>query len=150
MALDPRFRALFETFFEEAAEGLTDAEGALLNMQPGDEDDELVNLLFRSIHSIKGGGGTFGFTHLGRLSHVMETLLDQVREGTRHLEAQSQDLLLESVDCLRCILIAHKEAVEVDTERCERLSLEIEAILAGDEPPAGAPAPAAKAPEPDA
>ncbi len=130
MALDPRFRALFETFFEEAAEGLTAAEGALLNLSPGSEDSELVNLLFRSIHSIKGGGGTFGFTHLGRLSHVMETLLDQVREGSRHLESHSQDLLLQSVDCLRCILIAHKEAVDVDEERCERLSLEIESILA--------------------
>ncbi len=129
MALDPQFRALFDTFFEEAAEGLTDAEGALLSMQPGDEDDELVNLLFRSIHSIKGGGGTFGFTHLGRLSHVMETLLDQVREGTRHLEAASQDLLLESVDCLRGILIAHKEEEEIDVERCERLSSSIEEIL---------------------
>ncbi len=129
MALDPQFRALFDTFFEEAAEGLTEAEGALLSMQPGNEDDELVNLLFRSIHSIKGGGGTFGFSHLGRLSHVMETLLDQVREGTRHLEAASQDLLLESVDCLRGILIAHKEEEEIDVERCERLSRSIEEIL---------------------
>ncbi|MCP4449243.1 MAG: chemotaxis protein CheA [Myxococcales bacterium] len=129
MTLDPKFRNLFDTFFEEAAEGLTAAEGALLNLRLGDEDEELVNLLFRSIHSIKGGGGTFGFTHLGRLSHVMETLLDQVREGARHLQANSQDLLLESVDCLRCILIAHKEAELVDIERCERLSLEIERIL---------------------
>ena len=73
----------FEVFFEESLEGLDVMESELLNLTPGDVDNETINTIFRAAHSIKGGSGTFGFTHVSDFTHVLETLLDQIREGSR-------------------------------------------------------------------
>ena len=96
----------FEVFFEESFEGLDAMESELLNLTPGEADSETLNTIFRAAHSIKGGSGTFGFTSVSDFTHVLETLLDQIRQGQRQLEAQHVNLLLRSVDCLREMLQA--------------------------------------------
>ncbi len=90
----------FDVFFEESFEGLDIMEAELLNLQPGHEDSETINTIFRAAHSIKGGSGTFGFTSVANFTHVLETLLDQIRDGRRQLTAEHVNLLLQSVDCL--------------------------------------------------
>jgi len=57
--------------------------------------------LDRAAHSIKGGSGTFGFTEVSDFTHLMETLLDEVRDGLRSLTRELVDALLKSCDCLR-------------------------------------------------
>jgi two-component system chemotaxis sensor kinase CheA len=84
----------FEVFFEESFEGLDVMESELLNLQPGTPDDEIINTIFRSAHSIKGGSGTFGFSSVADFTHVVETLLDQIRDGQRQLTQQQIDLFL--------------------------------------------------------
>jgi two-component system chemotaxis sensor kinase CheA len=79
-------------------------EAELLNLEPGDVDSEIINTIFRAAHSIKGGSGTFGFMAIADFTHVLETLLDQIRNGERELESLHIDLLLKSVDCLRGML----------------------------------------------
>lgn len=96
----------FEVFFEESFEGLDAMEAELLNLVPGEEDLETINTIFRAAHSIKGGSGTFGFNSVSDFTHVLETLLDQIREGKRELTAEHVNLLLKSVDCLRALLSA--------------------------------------------
>ena len=91
----------FEVFFEESFEGLDAMEAELLNLVPGEEDLETINTIFRAAHSIKGGSGTFGFTAVADFTHVLETLLDQIREGSRDLTAEHVNLLLKSVVCGR-------------------------------------------------
>jgi two-component system chemotaxis sensor kinase CheA len=66
-----------DIFFQECDEGLVQAESGLLALQSGQHDDETINTIFRSVHSIKGGSGAFGFTHLQHFTHHFETLLDQ-------------------------------------------------------------------------
>ena len=56
-------------------------EAELLNLVPGEEDLETINTIFRAAHSIKGGSGTFGFSSVSDFTHVLETLLDQIRQG---------------------------------------------------------------------
>ena len=73
----------FEVFFEESFEGLDTMEAELLNLVPGEEDLETINTIFRAAHSIKGGSGTFGFNSVAEFTHVLETLLDQIRQGER-------------------------------------------------------------------
>ena len=72
-----------QTFFEESFEGLDNMETALLNLDIGDADPDTVNTIFRAAHSIKGGSATFGFSAIASFTHVMETLLDEVRDGKR-------------------------------------------------------------------
>jgi len=119
----------FEVFFEESFEGLDAMEAELLNLEPGDLDSETINTIFRAAHSIKGGSGTFGFNSVADFTHVLETLLDQIRNGERNLETIHVNLLLKSVDCLREMLGALQSEQEPDLTESNVLKAEFEIIL---------------------
>ena len=118
-----------QVFFEESFEGLDIMESELLDMDPADVDDETVNNIFRAAHSIKGGAGTFGFMPVSEFTHVLETLLDEIRSGKRSMEPRYVDLFLQSVDCLRGMLSDMQEGNDPETERPAELRKEFEVIL---------------------
>ncbi|WP_020482361.1 chemotaxis protein CheA [Methylomonas sp. MK1] len=103
-----------QVFFEESFEGLDAMESGLLNLDLGDVNVEDINTIFRAAHSIKGGSGTFGFTAVSDFTHVMETLLDEMRDGRRKITQPAVDVLLGSVDCLRDMLQSIQNGSEVD------------------------------------
>lgn len=105
-----------QVFFEESFEGLDAMESGLLNLDMGDVDVDEINTIFRAAHSIKGGSGTFGFTAVSDFTHVMETLLDEMRDGRRQVTQQAVDVLLGSVDCLREMLQAIQDGNEIDQQ----------------------------------
>lgn len=118
-----------QVFFEESFEGLDVMESELLDMDPADVDDETVNNIFRAAHSIKGGAGTFGFMPVSEFTHVLETLLDEIRSGKRSMEPRYVDLFLQSVDCLRGMLSDMQDGNDPETERPAELRKEFEVIL---------------------
>ncbi|GAB1258094.1 hypothetical protein NBRC116494_25960 [Aurantivibrio plasticivorans] len=121
-----------QVFFEESFEGLDSMESALMELDPDAIDAETINCIFRAAHSIKGGSATFGFNVVSEFTHVLETLLDEVRSGTRSISADDVDLLLQSVDCLRDLLGSIQSESDIDTSRSDELKQEFEKILAGD------------------
>lgn len=98
----------FQMFFEESIELLDDVEKTLLNINVADYSDDEINLIFRGMHSIKGGSSTFGFTDISEFTHTLETYLDYVRNKTLSLSTESVDLLLKSVDCIRGLIAKHQ------------------------------------------
>jgi two-component system chemotaxis sensor kinase CheA len=141
-----------DTFFEESFEALDSMEAALLKLSAGEVDKELINTIFRVAHSIKGGSATFGFTDVAGFTHILETLLDELRAGKRQVHPALVDLLLRSGDLMRELLVATKEKQELNKGRIAALHREIEAELAAPAtavpaptvaPPAAAPAAAA-------
>lgn len=104
-------------------------EAELLNLVPGEEDLETINTIFRAAHSIKGGSGTFGFSAVADFTHVLETLLDQIREGSRDLTAEHVNLLLKSVDCLRALLRTLQAEQQPDLTEADELRIKFEEIL---------------------
>ena len=121
-----------QVFFEESFEGLEVMESALLALSQGSDDPELIHLIFRSAHSIKGGSGTFGFTAVANFTHVMETLLDEMREGKREISETALTLLLESGDILRNMLEAARDGCEFDAERANGVQKRLESMLNGE------------------
>lgn len=117
-----------QVFFEECFEGLEAMESGLLSLDIGDIDSEVINTIFRAAHSIKGGSGTFGFTVVAEYTHIMETLLDEMRDGRRPVTKQAVDVLLGSVDCLREMLtsIQNEEDVNMVSAAKHQAALEIE------------------------
>lgn len=113
MAID--MAQFHQVFFEESFEGLDAMESGLLNLDPGGVNGEDINTIFRAAHSIKGGSGTFGFTAVSNFTHVMETLLDEMRDGRRQVTQEAINVLLGSVDCLREMLRAIQDGVEIDS-----------------------------------
>lgn len=95
-----------QVFFEESLEGLEVMESELLKLNVQQPDPETINTIFRAAHSIKGGSATFGFNQVAGFTHLLETLLDEIRDGRREMTANHQDMLLLSVDLLRNMLQA--------------------------------------------
>ncbi len=120
-----------QVFFEESFEGLEVMESGLLNLDMGDVDEEEINTIFRAAHSIKGGSGTFGFTAVSDFTHVMETLLDEMRDGRRQVTQPAVDVLLGSVDCLKEMLTAIQDEQEVDEARVAEYKHVLETELNG-------------------
>ncbi|HOP15960.1 MAG TPA: chemotaxis protein CheA [Gammaproteobacteria bacterium] len=119
-----------QVFFEESFEGLDVMESGLLNMDPGKADVEEINAIFRAAHSIKGGSGTFGFMNVSDFTHVMETLLDEMRDGRRQVAADAVEVLLQSVDVLREMLTAARDGGSADETRAKTQYAELQRVLA--------------------
>ncbi len=118
-----------DVFFEECLEGLDVLESGLLNLDQSTDIEE-INAIFRAAHSIKGGAGTFGFPEISAFTHVMETLLDEMRDGRRAIEREAVDRLLASVDVLRGMVDAAQEGVANDEEKVREVQSGLEELLA--------------------
>ena len=117
------------TFLEESFEGLELMESSLLNLEQG--DDETINSIFRAAHSIKGGAGTFGFGHVTDFTHLVETLLDEMRDGRREINNEEVEVLLASVDCMRLMIEAIQNDDDYDPTSIEETSERLSFLLAG-------------------
>jgi len=103
-----------QTFIHEGRELLTDMENALLVIEQSEEKTELVNAIFRAAHTIKGSAGLFSLDHMVAFTHVVESLLDHVRDGK-----------LEIADQLVAVLLSC----------CDHIGLMVEAVAAGQTGP---------------
>lgn len=121
MAQDIDLSQFHAIFFEECSEGIEAMESGLLNLEDGQSDAETINTIFRAAHSIKGGAGTFGFNDLAEFTHGMESMLDEMREGRRPITRDAVSLLLESVDCLRELVLCCKDNQEIDSDAIANL-----------------------------
>src|SRR5450830_532328 len=106
----------FQVFFDEAEEGLAEMEKLLLAVNVSDPDDEELNAVFRAAHSIKGGSATFGLTDLTEITHVLESLLDRIRQGQMALTSEHVDAFLAAKDILKSMLDGHRHGTTVDLD----------------------------------
>jgi len=118
-----------QTFYEESFEGLDIMESELLNLDVGSADTETINTIFRAAHSIKGGSGTFGLSAVADYTHVLETLLDEMREGKRDVTQESVDIMLQSVDVLRDMLLALQGSHDLDHDDIASSHLRLTTLL---------------------
>ncbi|NVK89046.1 MAG: chemotaxis protein CheA [Gammaproteobacteria bacterium] len=122
-----------QVFFEESFDGLEVMEQNLLGLDPKQYDPEVVNTIFRAAHSIKGGSATFHFSSVAEFTHILETLLDQMRNGQREVSAHLVDLLLQSVDCLRQMLTRLQDNQPVDRREYAELEAKLENEIGGEQ-----------------
>ncbi|HEX3661417.1 MAG TPA: chemotaxis protein CheA [Acidobacteriaceae bacterium] len=114
-----------ETFLLESAEHIAAIESGLLELRSRPGDAELLNAIFRSAHSIKGGAGSFGLENLAHFTHKLESLLDRMRAMEIGVSEEIIALLLESTDVLRALLDSDADSAMLETAR--RLALRITA-----------------------
>ncbi|MDR6644170.1 two-component system chemotaxis sensor kinase CheA [Luteibacter sp. 1214] len=120
-----------KAFHEESLDGLDAMEQALLALDEGAEDPELINVVFRAAHSIKGGAATFGFTDVAAFTHVAENLMDEVRSGRRPMEKAVVELLLRSGDTVRDMLSLSMAGQPAATAESQALLAELSAMVSG-------------------
>ncbi len=126
----------YQVFFEETAEHLANMESLLLGLDVDAPSLEDLNAIFRAAHSIKGGSGTFGFTDMTGVTHILETLLDRLRKEELPLQAEMVDAFLAAGDTLRAMLEHHQGGPEADAEAVAEISARL-GRLAEDQPVGG-------------
>ncbi|WP_137938525.1 chemotaxis protein CheW [Chitinivorax sp. B] len=120
-----------QVFFEESAEHLDTMEQLLVAINPMEPIPDDLHSIFRAAHSIKGGSGTFGFTDLADVTHILENQLDRLRHGKAKLSAHLVDVFLRAVDVLRQMLDCHKAGDEPDVTQQQAICGELHALDVG-------------------
>lgn len=118
-------------FVEEATDNINDLEDALLLLDNNREDKELIERIFRAMHTIKGGGDMFGFSVLGGFTHHLENLYDLVRGGKIKVTQELLDVTLSSVDHMK-ILLANNEITPEIENQSKQLLEQIKKVSNGE------------------
>ncbi len=129
--------SLLQEFVAESKEHLSSIEPDLLTLEKGggNMDEQIINRVFRAIHSIKGASGFFGLVNLKNLSHTMESVLMLIRDGQLSPTPEIMDPLLAGVDKLNIML---DDIQESETVACQDLIVRLEIILGKPDAGAGA------------
>lgn len=89
-----------EIFIEESKEHLQSLNETLLVLEKSPEDVERINEVFRVAHTLKGMAGTMGFKRMNHLTHNMENVLSEIRNGTIKINPALLDVLFQCLDAL--------------------------------------------------
>jgi two-component system chemotaxis sensor kinase CheA len=117
------------TFMEEARELLAEMEAILLRAEDGSSLEDDLNALFRCAHTIKGSGGLFGLDEVVRFAHVVENVLDRLRNGKLQFDSDLISLLLACQDHIAHLIAAIAENTEVPVARSDQLLSRLQAVL---------------------
>ncbi len=102
---DEQDPTLIAEFVSESVQGLKEIESDLLTLESeGSTDSELVNRIFRTVHTIKGSGGYLKLSSLVSVAHRAETLLDNIRFGTQDPTPTVTDAILGAIDTIKQML----------------------------------------------
>ena len=135
---------IIDSFISESKEHLNTIEDdfLLLEQQADKPEEELLNKVFRAIHSVKGAAGFLGLENMTRLSHVMEALLTMMRDGEIRPESNFIDALLAGTDLLTTMLddVNHSDNIDI-TKAYDRLTTLLGRQLAPKSPDASSDPP---------
>ena len=118
----------FQVFFDETEELLAEKERLLLGLDLSDPDAEDIDAIFRAAHSIKGGAATFGLSDMAEVTHVMESLLDQVRTGNMRLTSEHVEVFLQAKDVIKMLRDGHQHGTEVNQNMVAEVMARLEAL----------------------
>ncbi|MCZ9927351.1 chemotaxis protein CheA [Brachyspira hyodysenteriae] len=136
-------------FLSEANEIVEGLENDLVLLEDNKSDEDLLNKIFRSAHTLKSSAGTVGFTIMSELNHVAENLLEKVRSGKLDVTPQMITVLLEFLDTVKLMLqnIVDGKSETEGVTNIDSLKAKIKAIADGNDVSTAAATPKAS-PEP--
>ncbi|WP_126660981.1 chemotaxis protein CheA [Haloterrigena salifodinae] len=129
------------TFVHESEEDIQKLNNALLDLENDPDGNEAIETVFRVAHNLKGNFGIMGFATASELSHAVEDLLDQIRDGRLEVTSERMDLVFEAVDQIELMVDEIAENGEPTTDPAEtiesiRASIDGESAQAATEQPA--------------
>ena len=136
---------MLNLFVQESSEHLQTLETDLMALESNPSDSPLLNSIFRSVHSLKGGAGFFGFDPIVRLAHAMESVMSLLRDAVFVADQSIISLLISSADKLNLMLGNPERAAEI---ACAGEIAGLQAILDGTSSGGGAPTSAKETPAP--
>ena len=116
---DDEMLEIIESFFVETDELLDRLGQDLIRLDQGDSDPDLLNGIFRSVHTIKGTSSFLGFGKMSELAHKSEDLFNRFRKGELQVTPEKMDVIFESNDLLKSILQQIKSEMNDDIDLTE-------------------------------
>lgn len=99
-------------FIEEATEIIEKLDIDIIRFEEQSSDFDLLNEIFRGVHTLKGNANAFGFTRLGEFVHHFEDLLDHYRNTQEEIEVRNLELFVGSVDVIKEVMTCELDAIE--------------------------------------
>lgn len=121
------------SFFIECEELLESLQDGLILMENGDSDSETINVVFRAVHSIKGGAGAFGLDDLVAFAHRFETAMDEVRAGRFMPDAEAIKLFFVCADLLGDLVRAARDDSSVPEDKTTPVLNELDRLVGCEE-----------------
>jgi two-component system chemotaxis sensor kinase CheA len=118
-----------EIFIDETKEHLQSLNQQLLVLETEPENSETINEIFRAAHSLKGMAGTMGFKRMQRLTHDMENVFSEIRNGKMGVTAELVDVLFKGLDALEGYLSNIQASADEGTEDYEDIIQQLNSIL---------------------
>ena len=129
-----------EIFIDETKEHVQNLNSQILELEQDPENSDVVNEIFRAAHSLKGMAGTMGFKRMQTLTHDMENVFSEVRNGSIKVNASIIDVVFQCLDALEEYLANIQESADEGTNDNEPIIKELNNILNGGGGAAATPA----------
>jgi two-component system chemotaxis sensor kinase CheA len=118
---------LRESFVEETRDLINELEDILLSSEIESVSSEVIDQIFRSIHTIKGSGGMLGFDKVLEVTHDLEDIYDRVRSRELNFSTELKEISLETIDILKTLLSSNELLSNTDQVRfadlCRKIHL---------------------------
>ena len=138
---------ILDEFIQEAEEILENLDQELIELENDPTNKELLNQIFRGMHTLKGGAGFLGLESIINLAHIIESIFDKLRNDEMQLDSNKMDTILEGIDIIKNAIETLKSDNEIpDNEEISDILKKLQAVLDGKEP-ANAPQEEAKTQE---
>lgn len=125
-----------EIFLDEAKEHLENLNTQILKLEQEPEDTDTINEIFRAAHSLKGMAGTMGYKRMQALTHDMENVFSEIRNGTLKVSANMIDTLFQCLDALEEYTNNIQESADEGTNDNQPLIEMLNSFLKGSNAPA--------------
>ncbi|MSS62990.1 chemotaxis protein CheA [Velocimicrobium porci] len=119
-----------EIFIDETKEHLQTLSDQLLILEQEPENEDTINEIFRAAHSLKGMAGTMGYKRMQKLTHNMENVFSEIRNGKMKVQAELVDVLFRGLDALESYLNNILETADEGTEDNQDILNDLNSILA--------------------
>ncbi len=152
--MNNEMQEILNDFLTEADEMIEQLDQRFITLEADPTNKDLLNEIFRAMHSVKGSAGFLGFTHLVDVAHRAESILNKLRQGEMAVVPAVITVILEAVDIVKLIMRSIRESGSDSSVQTEAITQKLDAVLTGDapggevhptpmQPPAGAPDPTA-------
>ncbi|WP_255311272.1 chemotaxis protein CheA [Candidatus Kryptonium thompsonii] len=124
-------KEIVESFIVETKELLEKLDNDLVELEKRPEDLEILNAIFRYVHTIKGTSSFIGFEQMSELAHRFEDVLNKLRKGELKVRSDIMDVMLEAHDLLK-VLLSKLEKKDLTPIEIENVILKLEKIARGE------------------
>jgi len=118
-----------EIFIDETNEHLQDLSQHLMILEEEPENADTINEIFRAAHSLKGMAGTMGYKRMQHLTHIMENVFSEIRNGKMTVTSELVDILFDCLDALQAYLDNIQQTADEGTDDNEPIIARLNAFL---------------------